>query len=190
MDLQRSLASRIVPRLRSDRFSTAQRVVRWGKARALALGIVGKRLACRGMFVVLVALLGASVATGRGRSTVIRTSNNRSLGWIVVAPTRQTLYVFCSGASSWCKGDPPSGRFRPLIARGGVAAARGSQIRSSKLGTKKLSTGERQVTYYGQPLFRDKDDRKPGQTRGEAKTQGSGIWFAIGPDGQPRFPEG
>lgn len=135
-----------------------------------------------------VALIGASVAQGNATRTVIRTGENQTYGQIVVGPAHYTLYVFCTGSGvMWCKGHPKSWRFRPLLARGDVVAARGSQINANKLGTKKLPNGQRQVTYYGQPLYRYKHDYEPGQTNGAYQDQGSGTWAPIRPDGKT-FP--
>ena len=66
-----------------------------------------------------------------------------------------------------------------MIAQGKVVAASGSQLNASKLSTRKLSSGQHQVTYYGHPLYLYKGDKKPGQTNGEGKYAGSGAWFAI-----------
>jgi predicted lipoprotein with Yx(FWY)xxD motif len=62
-------------------------------------------------------------------------------------------------------------------------AASGSQIKSSKLGTRSLN-GKKQVTYYGQPLYLYKGDTRPGTTKGEQRYQGSGAWFVISVDGR------
>jgi predicted lipoprotein with Yx(FWY)xxD motif len=50
--------------------------------------------------------------------------------------------------------------------------------------------GERVVTYYGDPLYRFRGDRKPGQTRGEGKADGNGGWYLISKIGQPVSPGG
>ena len=72
-----------------------------------------------------------------------------------------------------------SSTWPPLTASGRVVAASGSQLNPSKLSTRRLSNGQHQVTYYGQPLYLYKGDRKPGSTKGENKNQGNGVWLVI-----------
>jgi predicted lipoprotein with Yx(FWY)xxD motif len=79
--------------------------------------------------------------------------------------------------------------FPPLIARGRVVAARGCNIERRKLGSRRLSTGQRQVTYHGEPLYLYKGDHKPGQTNGERQRQDNGTWMAVqATNGRPAFP--
>lgn len=138
------------------------------------------------MSVMLVAGVGAAVASG---TTTMRSTNNPTLGRILEGPARYTLYVFVQGTST--RGSShSSSKFPPIIASGRVVAASGSKINSSKLGTKRLSNGKHQVTYYGQPLYLFKGDTKPGTTNGENKFSGRGAYFVIGTSGRPINPPG
>lgn len=137
--------------------------------------------------VLLVVIVGVGIAEGRATRTVIRTGFSHWHARIVVGPARYTVYVFCSGSSLYCRGHPSSVSFRPLVAYGRVVTTPWSQIKASKLGTRRLANQQRQVTYYGEPLYLYEGDRKPGQTNGERARQGSGSWWAIGPNGQPAF---
>jgi predicted lipoprotein with Yx(FWY)xxD motif len=135
-----------------------------------------------------VALVGAGAAMA-GSTTTIRSANNANYGRILEGPAGYTLYVFLQGTSSrGTSHNSPS--WPPLIASGRVAAASGSHVNSQKLGTRKLSNGKHQVTYYGQPLYLYKGDSKPGQTKGEDKFSGQGAWFVVSTGGRPVQPPG
>jgi predicted lipoprotein with Yx(FWY)xxD motif len=130
--------------------------------------------------VALTAIPAALAATG---GTVVRSTNNAKFGRILDGPARYTLYVFCAGTSTRCAG-ARSSSFRPLLARMRVVPAPGSHIRASKLGTRRLRDGKHQVTYYGQPLYLYKGDKRPGKTSGEEKGNSRGSWFVISTTGR------
>jgi predicted lipoprotein with Yx(FWY)xxD motif len=135
-----------------------------------------------------VALIGVTAAVA-STTTTIKSTNNATLGRILEGPSGYTLYVFCPGTSTNCTGHT-SPTWPPMIAPGRVAAAAGSQIKSSKLSTRKLSNGKHQVTYYGQPLYLYKNDTKPGSTKGENQYQANGAWFVISTTGRAVPPPG
>jgi predicted lipoprotein with Yx(FWY)xxD motif len=140
----------------------------------------------RGLGILSIAMLlcvGVAVAAA---TTTIRTTNNSTFGRILEGPSGFTLYVFCPGTSTDCTGHRASS-WPPLIAHGSVVAARGSRLNARKLRTRKLSDGQRQVTYYGQPLYLYKGDKKPGQVKGESCkviNQANGAWFVISNTGR------
>ncbi len=134
---------------------------------------------------VAVALVSAALAAS---TTTLRSAINPTLGRILEGPSRYTLYVYCAGTSTVCAGRSSSS-WRPLLATGRVVAASGSQIKASKLGTRKLANGQHQVTYYGQPLYLYAKDTKPGQTKGEDKQDGGGAWFVVGTSGRAIPPQ-
>jgi predicted lipoprotein with Yx(FWY)xxD motif len=47
------------------------------------------------------------------------------------------------------------------------------------------SRGQRVVTYAGWPLYTYTGDVQPGTTSGQAIDLNGGLWYLIGPDGQP-----
>jgi predicted lipoprotein with Yx(FWY)xxD motif len=57
-------------------------------------------------------------------------------------------------------------------------------VNGRRLGTRRLSNGQHQVTYYGQPLYLYRGDRRPGQTNGEQRTTSRGAWFVIATNGR------
>jgi predicted lipoprotein with Yx(FWY)xxD motif len=125
---------------------------------------------------------------GRGATTVIKSREDQHVqAWIVVNSARYTLYIWAQGRSG--HGSTHSDKnFAPLITRGRVVAARGSRVNGHKLGTRTLPNGERQVTYYGQPLYRYRGDREPGQANGEEKESGNGVWVLVQANGYGAVP--
>ena len=132
-----------------------------------------------------VCLLAGAIASSAlaASTTIIRSTSDASYGRILEGPARYTLYVFCAGTSTHCAG-ARSSSFPPLIAHGRVVAATHSGLRAGKLGTRRLRNGQHQVTYYGQPLYLYKGDRRPGQTKGEQKSTSRGAWFVISTGGR------
>jgi predicted lipoprotein with Yx(FWY)xxD motif len=132
--------------------------------------------------------MGAAAAATEGTSagTVIRTVNNSLYGRLLTTSGRYTLYAFCTTATENCKHGRTEKGWTPLIAHGRLAAADG--VKQSRLGTRKLADGARQVTYYGQPLYRDRADRKPLEVKGEGRRQGNGAWYVVGVYGEPLPP--
>lgn len=128
-------------------------------------------------------------AVASSTETVVRSTYNPSWSRVLVGPTRHSLYVFCSphrhGRSWTCSGRHAHG-WPPVIAHGRVVAARGSGIHARELGSVKLKSGQRQVTYFGNALYYYRGDHKPGQINGQAKHEGAGVWSLISPvDGKP-----
>lgn len=145
-----------------------------------------------------------SPASRRHHRTVIGAEWSGSVGWIVVEPNRHALYRFCAGSTAPCSGghDPA---YPPLIAHGELVAAPASsrpygaehvRITASELGTAKLKSGQRQVTYYGHRLYFFRGDGKLGKTghvilRGEHyRPRDHGQWTAIdAPTGRIALPD-
>jgi len=125
------------------------------------------------------------VAAAWGSSGTIVKAVKVGGGRILAQQKGYTLYVFCSGASNNCKKGHTSSKWPPMIAYHSPIAGKG--VNQKKLGTKKIH-GKKVVTYYGQPLYRFKGDKKPGQSKGEARTQGNGGWYVVSPLGQPLPP--
>ena len=138
------------------------------------------RVSALGALIGVIAAGAAFAAT----TTTIRTTSNANLGRILVGPARYTLYVWCQGGSQTNCPGTSSASWPRMIAHGQVVAASGSQLNASKLSTRTVSGGQRQVTYYGHPLYLYSGDKNPGQTNGEGKYSGSGAWFALNTHGQ------
>ena len=130
---------------------------------------------------------GASTSSSAGGSSAtISTATIKGLGTVLVNSQGKTLYTFkpdnakkvtCTGscAAVW----PPatlSGSGKPT-ASGGVKA--------SLLSSDPNPSGGKVVTYNGWPLYTYVTDTKAGSARGQALNLNGGLWYVIGPDGQP-----
>jgi predicted lipoprotein with Yx(FWY)xxD motif len=113
---------------------------------------------------------------------VVRVSNNRALGKILVDSKGRTLYLFTkdSGTKSACVGMCAT-PWPPLLANGTPKAGTGAK--ASLLGTTPRSGGAPQVTYHGHPLYTFIKDKSPGDTNGEGVSAFGGRWFAVSPAG-------
>jgi predicted lipoprotein with Yx(FWY)xxD motif len=113
---------------------------------------------------------------------MVRVSNNRALGKILVAANGRTLYLFTkdSGTTSACVGMCAT-PWPPLLANGTPRA--GSGVKASLLGHTPRSGGQSQVTYNGHPLYTFVKDTSPGDTNGEGLSAFGGRWFAVSPAG-------
>lgn len=132
---------------------------------------------------------GASVAlagSARPATTVLKT-RSRLAARVVVDSGEYTLYAWVRGTNSYGSAHNDPG-FRPLIAHGRVVAAPGSKINGTKLGTRTLANGQRQVTYHHEPLYLYNGDTKPNQTNGENKPSGNSAWFVVQYNGRPAPP--
>lgn len=113
---------------------------------------------------------------------VVRVSNNRALGKILVDSKGRTLYLFTkdSGTKSACLGMCAT-PWPPLLANGTPKAGAGAK--ASLLGTTRRSGGASQVTYHGHPLYTFIKDKRPGDTNGEGVSAFGGRWFPVSPAG-------
>lgn len=136
----------------------------------------------------ILALAGAGAAIASS-TTIIHAKNSAKFGWMLQGPSRFSLYVWVPGTGSYGKAHYSPNR-PPEIAHGRVVAASGAHMNSHKLSTHKLKNGQRQVTYYGEPLYLYKGDKAPGQTKGENRQQNNGVWLLISNTGRPIPPPG
>jgi predicted lipoprotein with Yx(FWY)xxD motif len=113
---------------------------------------------------------------------VVRVSNTRALGKILVDSKGRTLYLFTkdSGTKSACVGMCAT-PWPPLLAHGTPKAGSGAE--ASLLDTTPRSGGASQVTYNGHPLYTFIKDTSPGDTNGEGVSAFGGSWFVVSPAG-------
>lgn len=147
---------------------------------------ISRKLACLAA-VTIVGLTGIATAWASG-TTEVKLINAHG-GHILGQQKGFALYIFCTfGAKgNVCTSGHSGTNWSPMIAYHKPVA--GTGIKQSKLGTKTIG-GHKIVTYYGQPLYRYKGDTKPGQTKGEGKSQGSGGWYVVSKFGQALAPNG
>lgn len=130
---------------------------------------------------------GASTTSSAGGSSAkISTATIKGLGTVLVNSQGKTLYIFkpdnakkvtCTGqcAAVW----PPvklTGSAKPT-ASGGVKA--------SLLSSAPNPSGGKVATYNGWPLYTYVTDTSAGSARGQALNLNGGLWYVMGPNGQP-----
>jgi predicted lipoprotein with Yx(FWY)xxD motif len=104
---------------------------------------------------------------------------------VLVNGAGRTLYVFkpdnakkvtCTGqcAAVW----------PPAKLTGGKPAASGD-VKASLLSSDPNPSGGQVVTYNGWPLYTYVTDTGAGSARGQALNLNGGLWYVIGPDGNP-----
>ena len=105
------------------------------------------------------------------------------LGRVVVDSKGRTLYLFEKDRNrrSACYGQCAT-FWPPLLTHGKPVARAGA--RQILLGTTRRANGSQQVTYAGHPLYRFVQDRKPGQTKGEASQAFGAGWDVLSPTGK------
>ena len=119
--------------------------------------------------------------TASGAAATVGVSNE-GLGKILVNSQGRTVYLFSrdSGTTSQCSG-ACAVNWPPLRATGKPTI--GSGATASLIATTTRSSGAKQVTYNGHPLYLFKEDTKPGDTNGEGITAFGGSWYALSPAG-------
>jgi predicted lipoprotein with Yx(FWY)xxD motif len=147
-----------------------------GTMRQVSLRIAAVALAAGGLTSSIIAVNAASAASShKAKSIVISTSKNAKFGTILVSGN--TLYTLKAGKTP-CGAKCLKVWSEVLLPKGATKALAGNGVNATLLGTVKRSHGALQVTYFGQPLYRFFEDRKPGQARGVA-TDTWGTWAVV-----------
>jgi predicted lipoprotein with Yx(FWY)xxD motif len=137
--------------------------------------------ACAALVAIPATALAAHPATIKLKKT--------SDGKLLVDGAGFTLYMFtadghnkdkCVGRSSPGEGSCLS--VWPALTTKGKPIA-GPGVKGSKLGTIKLPSGFKQVTYYGHPLYTYAGDSGPGQTDYIGAQEFGGSWYGISATG-------
>ncbi len=112
----------------------------------------------------------SSTATAHSELSTAHTS----IGTVLVNGSGQVLYTLTSASatSSPCDTSKCLGIWPPLLSGSGLST--GTGISLAHIGTLTLPSGEKQVTYYGHPLYTFSGDTAAGQVKGE------GLAFPIG----------
>lgn len=130
----------------------------------------------------------AAGAQGRARAHADRTTvvdlRTTALGRILVNGAGHTLYVFTHdhGARNSCVAISECSETWPALQAHGAPKA-GAGVRSSLLGTIRLRSGARQVTYAGHPLYLYSVDAGPGETSYVGEHAFGGAWYALSASG-------
>jgi predicted lipoprotein with Yx(FWY)xxD motif len=128
---------------------------------------------------------GSTSSSGGGSSATISTATIKGLGTVLVNSQGRTLYIFkpdnakkvtCTGS---CAAVWP-----PVKVSGGKPSASGA-VKASMLSSDPNPSGGQVATYNGWPLYTYVTDTGAGSARGQALNLNGGLWYVIGPDGQP-----
>ena len=107
------------------------------------------------------------------------------IGKILVSKSNHTLYMFTrdtKNKDSCVSVSMCTGAWPPYTTSGKPSAGPG--LKSSLLGTIKLSSGKKQVTYAGHPLYTYAFDSGPKQTGYVGASQFGGKWYAVSSAGK------
>ncbi len=135
--------------------------------------------------VVICGGLGIATAVAATTTTTVGSNNSPRYGRILASSNGHTLYYWCAGTSSRCTSSYSAPSWPPLVAQGRLLAAAHSGVNSHQLASRRLKNGVQQVTYYGQPVYLYRGDRKPCAVNGEDRVSGNGSFFVIMTSGRP-----
>jgi predicted lipoprotein with Yx(FWY)xxD motif len=123
--------------------------------------------------------LGAELSAHATRTTTIRLAQTH-LGKILVSPSGATLFMFTrdrANTDACARINGCSTVWPVLKSEGTLTAGRG--LRSALLSTIKLSSGARQVSYDGHPLYTYSLSTSPGDTSYVGANEFGGRWYAL-----------
>jgi predicted lipoprotein with Yx(FWY)xxD motif len=117
----------------------------------------------------------------RGTKVTVRSSQ---FGPMLFDSRNQAIYVFERDGEDGtvCYGECAEA-WPPVVTRGEPVAGKG--VDAGLLGTVKRRGGARQVTYAGRPLYFYAHEG-PGQVLCHNVDLNGGLWWVVGPDGEPR----
>jgi predicted lipoprotein with Yx(FWY)xxD motif len=156
----------------NDMYSQSRQMtkgLRYGSMAAVALSIGGLSFSA-----IAASPAGASTSSV-AKSVVVKTVKVAKFGKVLASgKTLYTLAPSSTPCTAACLKVWPA----LVLPKGMTKATAGSGVKSSKLGTIALSSGVRQVTYGGKPLYSFVGDTGPGQVHGNV-TDTWGTWTAV-----------
>ena len=129
------------------------------------------------------ALMTCAAAAPASAPPAVKVGSGGALGAkIVVDGAGRTLYRFTLDRKTSVRCTGSCARtWPPVIVSRGTTPAAGKGILRARLGTIARPDGRLQLTYAGFPVYRFAQDRKAGDTKGQAL---GGTWFAVAPTGR------
>ena len=129
-----------------------------------------------------VALCLAAVGVAHAAGATVKTRHGK-LGTFLVDGKGRTLYLFQKDKTtkSRCT-DDCAAAWPPLLTTGKPIAS--GSVKKALLGTTKRADGTTQVTYNHHPLYRFVDDKKAGDTKGQAVRAFGAKWYVVAPSGK------
>ncbi|MFB7480560.1 hypothetical protein ACFUEM_11415 [Streptomyces anulatus] len=124
----------------------------------------------------------AASSASPSTAATVDTKSAGTLGSILVDDKGNTLYLFLADTKnkSNCTGACAKA-WPPFLTKG--TAKVGNGVDKKLLGTTTRSGGDEQVTYNGHPLYYYVNDKKPGQTNGQALNQFGAEWYVLNTKG-------
>jgi predicted lipoprotein with Yx(FWY)xxD motif len=127
-----------------------------------------------------IAALGLALASSgqaAGTAAALKTRHGK-LGTFLVDAKGHTLYLFRKDTTkkSRCSGDCATA-WPPLLTTGKPTAF--GSAKKSLLGTTTRSDGTTQVTYNGHPVYYFSNDKKAGDTKGQAVNAFGAKWYVV-----------
>ncbi|HEY7932646.1 MAG TPA: hypothetical protein VID48_02370 [Solirubrobacteraceae bacterium] len=133
---------------------------------------------------VTIASARPTIPTAHSSRTATIKLRHTSLGNILVNSSGHTLYEFTKDHTnkSSCASISGCSEVWPSLKTSGRPRAAGG-VKASLLSSINLSTGAKQVTYAGHPLYLYSADSGPGETSYVGEKQFGGTWYAINASG-------
>ncbi|WP_084284528.1 COG4315 family predicted lipoprotein [Solirubrobacter soli] len=124
----------------------------------------------------------AAVGVAHAASAAVKTRHGK-LGTFLVDGKGRTLYLFQKDktSTSRCTGDCATA-WPPLLTTGKPTA--GGTVKKGLLGTTKRADGTTQVTYNHHPVYLFANDKKAGDTKGQAVRAFGAKWYVMSPSGK------
>jgi predicted lipoprotein with Yx(FWY)xxD motif len=105
-----------------------------------------------------------------------------SFGKALTDANGRTLYLFAADRPNVSRLSAAGRAFWPPFTSSAKPSATGG-AQAGAIGSVAGTTGARQVTYNGHPLYYFVGDRTPGQTAGQALNQFGARWYVVSPSG-------
>jgi predicted lipoprotein with Yx(FWY)xxD motif len=149
---------------------------------------ISKSLQFRRFLLAVTAAVALCLAAGSishaaaGAPAKVKTRHGK-LGTFLVDGKGRTLYLFQKDKTSKSTCDDACAEAWPPLLTTGKATASGS-ARKGLLGTTKRADGTTQVTYNHHPVYRFANDKKAGDTKGQAVRAFGAKWYVLAPSGK------
>jgi predicted lipoprotein with Yx(FWY)xxD motif len=129
---------------------------------------------------VVVGMMAFGISAAMGMHHAIKIQEKKGIGIYLTDTEGKALYWFKKDSSgkSACAGSCLEKW--PIYYRETVAAPK--EIKAEDFGTIIREDGKKQTTFRGYPLYYWINDKKPGETTGQAVNN---VWFVINPDSFP-----
>lgn len=151
-----------------------------------------KRLTFSAVAVVAAGVVALVIAVSGGSASKVKTSTasasgsisvrHTALGNILVDAKGRTLYLFLADKPNHSTLSREGLAVWPAFTSAGKPQAK-SGVSAAHLATVKQADGQRQVTYYGHPLYYYVGDKASGETKGQGLKEFGALWYVVSKQG-------